>query len=120
MKSPLADLELRMRATLPGVSIERARMAAPERVDAFDVRHGDRMIAVLWTAADGFCIAEVNDDSVLDDIPDFVVRSVDEALQSLVFLLGPVNSPRPGLRTLIEVLVAKGSHTAPRQLCEVG
>jgi hypothetical protein len=87
MKNPLADLEHRTLAALPGVSIKRARMAAPERVDAFDVRRGDRMVAVLWTVADGFCIADVNDDSVLDDSPDFVVRSVDEALQSLMFLL---------------------------------
>lgn len=88
MKNPLADLEHRTLAALPGVSIKRARMAAPERVDAFDVCRGDRMIAVLWTAADGFCIADINDDSVLDDSPDFVVASVEDALQSLRFLLG--------------------------------
>ncbi len=89
MRSPLAVLEHRVLAALPGVSIRRARMAAPGRVDALDVRRGDRMVAVLWTAADGFCIADVNDDSVLGDGPDFVVRSVDQALQHLMTLLDP-------------------------------
>jgi hypothetical protein len=90
MNNPLADLEHRTRVAFPGVFIERARMTAPERVDAFDVRQGDRLIAVLWAVDDGFSITEVNDDSVLDDSPDFVVGSVDEALQSLMFLLGAV------------------------------
>jgi hypothetical protein len=89
MKNPLADLEDRTRVALPGVSITRARLTAPERVDALDVRRGDRLITVLWTVDEGLCVTEVHDDSVFDDRPDYVVSSVDEALQSLLFLLGP-------------------------------
>lgn len=90
---PLADLEHRTLATLPGVSIRRARMATPDRADAFDVQRGDRVVAVLWTAADGFCMADVNDDRVLDDSPDFVVGSVEEALRILMFLLDAGDEP---------------------------
>lgn len=92
MKNLLADLAHRTLTALPGVSIKRARMASPEQADAFDVRLGDRMVAVLWTVGDGFCIADVSDDDVLDDSPDFVVRSVDEALQRLTRLLGAADA----------------------------
>jgi hypothetical protein len=63
-------------------------MKVPERTDVLDLRKGDRLITVLWTEDDGLCVTEVNDDSVFDDEPGYVVHSVDEALQILVFLLG--------------------------------
>lgn len=94
--NPLADLERRSLAALPGVSIKRARMAAPGRVDALDVYRGDRVIAVLWTAVDGFCIADITDDGVLDDSPDFVVASVDDALEILTSMLDAADSRTPG------------------------
>ena len=89
--SPLANLEQQALAALPGVSIKRARMAAPERFDALDARRGDRVVTVLWTAIDGFCIANLNDDSVLGDGPDLVVHSVEEALQILMSVLSAAN-----------------------------
>jgi hypothetical protein len=88
MKNPLSDLEHRARVALPDVAVEHLRMKAPERTDALDLRKGDQLINVLWTVADGICITEVSDDSVLDDEPSYVVHSVDDALQIVVFLLG--------------------------------
>lgn len=88
MKNPLPDLEHRARVALPDVAVEHLPMTAPERTDALDLRKGDRLITVLWTVADGICITEVSDDSVLDDEPSYVVHSVEDALQIVIFLLG--------------------------------
>lgn len=88
MNHLLADLEARTRAAFPEVSIQHIRMRAPDRVDAFDLRQGDRLITVLWTTADGICITEIDEDSAFDDAPDYALRSADEALQVLGFLLG--------------------------------
>lgn len=88
MNNPLSDLEERTRVALPEVIVERRRTRAPERVGFLDIRRADRLIVVMWTAEDGLCIAEVDDDSVFGDVPDYVVGTVDEALQILTFLLG--------------------------------
>jgi hypothetical protein len=88
MNHLLADLEARTHVAFPEISIERIRTRAPERVDAFDIRQGDRLITVLWTTDDGICVTEIDDESVFDDAPGYVLRSVDEALQVLGFLLG--------------------------------
>jgi hypothetical protein len=87
MSNPLSDLEERTRVAFPDVSIDSAPMRAPEQVGFLDIRRARRLIVVMWTADDGFCISEVDDDSVYGDEPDFVVGSVDEALQILTFLL---------------------------------
>jgi hypothetical protein len=92
MNNPLSDLEERTRVALPEVTVERRRTRAPERVGFLDIRRVDRLIdrliVVMWTAEDGLCIAEVDDASVFGDVPDYVVGTVDEALQILMFLLG--------------------------------
>lgn len=75
MKNPLHDLEQRARVALSDV-VEHLRMKAPDHADALDLREGGRLINVLWTLADGICITEVTDDSVLDDEPGYVVHSV--------------------------------------------
>jgi hypothetical protein len=87
MTNPLADLEARMRIVFPKAFIEHPSMKYPERVDMLDIRSADRLIAMMWTPADGICITEVDDNSVFDSAPDFVVNTADEALQVLKFLM---------------------------------
>jgi len=88
MTSPISDLERQVRATFPDVAVQRLRMKVAERADAIDLRKGDRLITVLWTDREGLSVTEIDDDGVFDDEVGYVVRSVDEALQVLAFLLG--------------------------------
>src|SRR5678815_1168558 len=88
MKNPLPDLEQRARVALPDVAIEHLPLKEPGCSDAIDLRKDDRLITVLWTVSDGICVTEVNEDSVFDDEPGYVLHSVEDALQVLTFLLG--------------------------------
>ncbi len=88
MNSPLVDLERRMRVALPNAIILRQQFAAADRIAAFEVRQGERLITVMWTPADGLCITEVRDDSGFDDTPDYSSVSEPEALELVQFLLG--------------------------------
>jgi hypothetical protein len=88
MNSSFDELERGVRIALPDVRIERARMSVAALADAIDIRRDGRLVNVLWTLDDGFCVTEVRDTTAFDDTPEFVVASVEEVLQVLTFLFG--------------------------------
>jgi hypothetical protein len=93
-----SDFAYRVHDALSDLSMdclgECLRMTEPEHADVLELRKDDRLITVLWTIADGIHIIEASDDGddgddgVLDDEPGYIVDSVEDALQILMFLLG--------------------------------